>query len=52
MQIFIVTVIVAAAVGYAGWRIYAALQQDSNPCAGCNGCELRKKSGKKFCQYK
>ena len=52
MQTGVTIIIIAAAIGYAGWRIYKALTAPPDPCAGCPGCELKKKSSRKFCQNK
>ncbi|MBR1546193.1 MAG: FeoB-associated Cys-rich membrane protein [Prevotella sp.] len=50
MQIFLVILILMLAIGYAAWRIYKSLTAPSDPCKGCDGCALKKKSGGKFCQ--
>ena len=52
VQSSLVFLILTAAVGYAAWRIYRALTAPPDPCAGCDGCALKKKSNGKFCQYK
>jgi hypothetical protein len=48
IQLCLVVLILAGAIGYAGWRIYQALQPSGDPC---RGCEL-KKNCKKFGQSK
>ncbi len=48
MQIVLTILILAAAVGYAARRIYKTLTGEDDPCQGCQGCALKKKSGEKF----
>ena len=42
IEYILLYLILAICVAYAGYKIYVALQGRSNPCAGCNGCELSK----------
>ncbi|MBR0049579.1 MAG: hypothetical protein IJP74_09725 [Prevotella sp.] len=43
MQTLVVIVVVAAAVLYAGWRVFRLLHRHDNYCCGCTGCPLRDK---------
>lgn len=53
MQSLLVFLIVAAAVGYACWRISKAISTAQDPCAGCAGCPLKDaKSKNKKCNKK
>ena len=52
MQTAIVVIILTVAIGYAAQRFYKALTAPPDPCASCSGCELKKKSDRKFCQSK
>ena len=48
IEYILIFLILAICVVYAGYRIYLALQGRSNPCAGCDGCELSKlRNGRK-----
>ena len=47
MQIYIVILILAAAIAYAAWTIARAIRQ-KDPCCGCES----KKNCQKFCQSK
>ena len=47
MQIYIVTAVIAAAVGYAAWRIYRIANGGGTPC---DNCQL-KKNCQKFGRY-
>ncbi|MEG0949760.1 MAG: FeoB-associated Cys-rich membrane protein [Bacteroidales bacterium] len=43
-QIIIVTIIVAAAFGIAGYKIYLRFfssRRHENACSGCSGCSLK-----------
>ena len=35
MQITITTIVILAALGYAAWRVYQALNTNGDPCYGC-----------------
>lgn len=48
MQTALTIFVLAAAVAYAAWRIYRVLSEADDPCKGCEGCALKKKSGEKF----
>ncbi len=52
MQLLLVIIILVVAVGYAAWRIYRSMTAPPDPCAGCDGCALKKKNDRKFCQSK
>lgn len=52
MQTAIVVIILTVATGYAAQRFYKALTAPPDPCVSCSGCELKKKSDRKFCQSK
>lgn len=39
-QTVLVIAVVAAAFGYAGFRLYEAIRQPDNPCRHCQGCAL------------
>lgn len=47
MQLYIVSVILAAAAGYAAWRIYRIINRGESPC---DDCQL-KKNCQKFGRY-
>lgn len=48
IEYILLFLILAICVVYAGYKIYLALQGRSDPCAGCDGCELSKlRNGKK-----
>jgi hypothetical protein len=38
LQTIVVAVVIAAAVGYAGWRAYKLFKRSSDPCCCCDGC--------------
>ncbi|MEJ2041445.1 MAG: FeoB-associated Cys-rich membrane protein [Desulfosarcinaceae bacterium] len=42
MQLLLVILIVAAAIGYTGWRLYKHLKQEQTSACGCGcaGCGL------------
>lgn len=46
MQYTLVFIVLVLCVGYIAWRIYRQLSDHENPCQGCKGCELSKKTGK------
>lgn len=48
MQIVLTIIILSAAVAYVAWRIFRVLYGTDDPCKGCNGCTLKKKSDEKF----
>jgi len=53
MQTAIVMIVLAIAVGYAGWRLRKALTAASDPCADCPGCALKEeKRRKEACERK
>ena len=41
MQETVVYLILAGAVGYAGWWVYERLRKSNDPCEGCTGCQLK-----------
>ena len=41
MQELLVFIVLLAAVGYGGWRIYRVFQKSEDPCCGCDGCTLK-----------
>jgi hypothetical protein len=51
MQNIIIGIIIAAAIIYAGYRVFVAIRSAGDPCYGCSGCALHeqmlKKQGKK-----
>jgi hypothetical protein len=53
VQICAVLVILAACVGYAGWRIYRALTDENEACRGCTlaeKCTKKRKNRKNIWQ--
>ena len=53
MELVVVTIIVALAVGYAATQIFQALKNHSNPCANCTGCTLKDGNNRKeYCDIK
>lgn len=40
-QLIFTLLILAAAVGYGGYRVYIALKEAGSPCRNCPGCALR-----------
>lgn len=48
MQTVLVIIILAVAAGYAALRVYRAFSAPPDPCAGCPGCELKKKVVENF----
>jgi len=40
-QYLIIIIVLAAAIGYAAWRIYLAIRHANDPCYGCEGCALK-----------
>ena len=56
-QIYVVIVVLAGCVGYAGWRIYQALTDENEACRGCalaEKCTKKRKNRKNIwqCQEK
>ncbi|MBR4730148.1 MAG: FeoB-associated Cys-rich membrane protein [Prevotella sp.] len=45
MQLTIVYIVVALAIGFAAWHFYKTCRRDADPCCGCEGCPLRQESG-------
>ena len=41
IQTIIILTVVAAALGYASYRVWLAFSRAGDPCYGCKGCELR-----------
>ena len=41
MQLVLVIVILVLCAAYVGWRLYRNLTTPADPCAGCEGCELK-----------
>ena len=41
MQLTIVYIVLALAVGYAAWHVYKSFRRDADPCCGCEGCPLK-----------
>ena len=39
----VIIVILASCVAYASWRTYRLISEKEDPCAGCEGCELKHK---------
>ena len=56
-QIYVVIVILAAAVGYGAYRVFQTFRHRDNLCEGCSGCDLKrqicdKKREKACCCHK
>ena len=56
-QIYVVIVILTAAVGYAIFRVIQTFRHRDDPCKGCSGCDLKqqiceKKREKMCCCHK
>ena len=47
VQICAVLVILAACIGYAGWRIYRALTDENEACRGCTLAEIWRKNAQR-----
>lgn len=45
IQLLVVCLVIIAAIGYAGWRVYTAIRKENDPCYGCDGCQLKKIKG-------
>ena len=41
MQLTIVYIVVALAIGFAAWHFYKTCRRDADPCCGCEGCPLK-----------
>ena len=53
MQMTVIIAILATCVAYASWRTYRLISEKEDPCAGCEGCELKHKIKEKSeCQKK
>ncbi len=48
MQMIVVILVIAGALGYAAWRIFRTLRSHDDPCCGCE----MKKNCHKFGQSK
>jgi hypothetical protein len=48
MQMIVVILVIAGALGYAAWRAYRTLRSNTGPCCGCE----MKKNCQKFGQFK
>ena len=40
-QMVATSIVIAGAMGYAGWRVYRSFRSDAEPCCGCEGCPLK-----------
>ena len=40
-QLIFTLLILVAAIGYGGYRVYIVLKEAGNPCRNCPGCTLR-----------
>ncbi|MBP5800078.1 MAG: hypothetical protein J6W43_09255 [Prevotella sp.] len=50
MQKTLVILILIASAVYAGWWIFNAIRRASDPCCGCEGCQLKElKQHSKHC---
>ena len=45
MQKVIVAIVLVLCVAYAAWRCYCIMFRKTNPCEGCQGCELKSEGG-------
>lgn len=45
IQLLVVCLVIIAAIGYAGWRVYTAIRKENDSCYGCDGCQLKKIKG-------
>jgi hypothetical protein len=41
MQLIIVYIIIAIAIGYAVYSIVKFIRKKEDPCAGCSGCDIK-----------
>ncbi len=41
LQLIIVYIIIAIAIGYAVYSIVKFIRKKDDPCAGCTGCDLQ-----------
>lgn len=47
LQLVIVVAVLAACLGYVGWRVYVAIRRATDRCSGCSGCALHDMMKKK-----
>ena len=52
LQLVIVGLVIAFAVGYAVWRVRRTLRQDAPCCDGCEGCPFHEEMKKHGCDKK
>ncbi|MCR5078274.1 MAG: FeoB-associated Cys-rich membrane protein [Prevotella sp.] len=39
-QYIVLAVVLAAAIGYVGYRLWRTIQSAGDPCHGCSGCAI------------